>query len=100
MRYSTPVYFQTITPGKLDTSTGNYGEDTVTEEKRYANVTNVGDEVLRLVYGELKEGCLVVRLQNHYTAPFDRIRIGEKLYSTSRVKQLSVKHVFIVSEVQ
>lgn len=100
MRFNTPIYFQTITPGAYNAASGDYGEDKITEVKRYASVTSAGDEVLRLMYGELKQGCLVVRLQNHYTEPFNRIRIGDKLYSTDKTRQLSVKHIFIVSEVQ
>lgn len=100
MRYDTPICFQTVKPGAYDTSTGDYAEDTITEVKRYASVTSAGDESVKLIYGELKQGCLVVRLQNHYTAPFDRIRIGEKLYSVDRARRLRVKHSFVVSEVQ
>lgn len=100
MRYDTPIYFQTDKPGAYDASTGDYGESTITEVKRYASVTSAGDETVRLIYGELKQGCLVVRLQNHYTAPFDRIRIGEKLYSVDRARRLRVKQCFVVSEVQ
>lgn len=99
MRFDTPVYFQTVT-SKYNPVTGNYDGEAIAEVKRYASVSDVGDEVLRLIYGELKQGCLVVRLQNHYTEPFDRIRIGDKVYSTDKTRRLRVKHVFIVSEVQ
>lgn len=100
MRYDTPVFFQTIKPGELDTSTGNYGEDTITEEKRDASVTDTGDETLNILYGEIKQGVKTVRLQNHYDKPFDRIRIGKKAYRVDRTRRLRVKHIFIVSEVQ
>lgn len=99
MRYDTPIYFQTVKAGAYDASTGNYGESTKTEVQRYASVSDVGDETLRLIYGELKQGCLVVRLQNHYTEPFDRIRIGKKFYSIDKSRRLRVKHIFVVSEV-
>lgn len=100
MRYDTPIYFQTVKPGAYDKTTGNYAESTITEVKRYASITSAGDDTVRLIYGELKQGCLVVRLQNHYTATFDRIRIGEKLYGVDRARRLRVKHSFVVSEVQ
>lgn len=99
MRFDTPVYFQTI-ESTYDPATGNYGEDTITEVKKNASVSDTGDEVLRLIYGELKQDSLVIRLQNHYTAPFDRIRIGNKKYAVDKARRLRVKHVFIVSEVQ
>ena len=56
MRYDTPVYFQKITPGKYDPSTGNYGDDTVEETLRYASVMNTGEDQLRLVYDGPKQG--------------------------------------------
>lgn len=100
MRCDTPVYFQTINPGAYDASTGNHGEDTTTEEKRDAAVTDTGDETLNLLFGEIKQGVKTVRLQNHYDKPFDRIRIGKKAYQVVRARRLRVKHIFIVSEVQ
>lgn len=100
MRYDTPVYFQTITAGAYDASTGNYGKDIVTEEKRDASVTDTGDETLNILYGEIKQGVKTVQLQNHYDKPFDRIRIGNQVYRVDRARRLRVKHVFVVSEVQ
>ena len=98
MRYDTPVYFQKITPGKYDPSTGNYGDDTVEETLRYASVMNTGEDQLRLVYDGPKQGSLTIQLQNHYTAPFSQIRIGEKIYQVDSSRELRTKHTFIVSD--
>lgn len=100
MRFDTPIYFERIQPGEYDASTGDYGEDTPTEEMRYAAVTDTGTDTMTLVYGSLKQGSKTVRLQNHYTQPFDSIRIGEKHYRVDRERKLRVKQTFIVSEVQ
>lgn len=100
MRYDTPVYFQRVKTGKYDAETGDYGAETVTEEMRLASVSNSGAQTLQLVYGEIKQGSLIVRLQNHYTQPFDRIRIGKKLYKVDLSRKLRTKHNFVVSEVQ
>lgn len=100
MRFDTPVYFQTIKAGAYDASTGNYGEDTVTEEMRYASVTDTGAETLNLIYGEIRQGVKTIRLQNRYEKPFDRIKIGKKVYRVDRVRLLRQKQTFIVSEVQ
>lgn len=100
MRFDTPIYFQSITPGAYDPETGNYAADTVTEVKRYASVTCPGIDTLNLVYGELKQGAFTIRLQNHYSTPFDRIRIGEKVYRADWSRSLRVKNTFVVSEVQ
>lgn len=102
MRYDTPIYFQKITQGKYDKDTGNYGPDTPVEVKKYASVTDSGTETFNIVYGKLKQGSLIVRLQNSYAERFDSIRIGEdngaKIYKVDAEKLK--RRVFIVSEAQ
>lgn len=100
MRYDTPVYFRTIKPGKYDASTGNYGEDIIAEEVRYASVTDAGIDTLNLVYGEIRQGVKIVRLQNYYHKPVDRLRIGNKVYRVDKARPLRLKYTLIVSEVQ
>jgi len=100
MRYDTPVYFQRVVPGAYDPDTGNYGNDTVEEVKRYASVVGTSVEVLKVVYGELKQGSRTIHLQTHYDKPYDRIRIGRKIYGVDYDRPLRAKHVFVVSEVQ
>ena len=100
MRFDIPVYFQTVTPGAYDVTTGNYGEPTITEEKRYASVTDTGIETLNIIYGEIRQGVKTVRLQNYYDKPFNRVRIGEKVYRVDRARPLRLKYTLIVSEVQ
>lgn len=100
MRFDTPVYFQTIKAGAYDASTGNHGEDIIVEEKRYASVTDTGIETLNLLYGEIRQGVKTVRLQNYYNKPFDRVRIGEKVYRVDKARPLRLKYTLIVSEVQ
>ena len=77
MRYNTPVYFQSIQRGEYDASTGDYKPGNPTEAKRYAAITDTGTETLQLIYGELKQGSLTIRLQRPFNGVFDRIRIGE-----------------------
>lgn len=100
MRCDTPVYFQIITHGDYDEKTGDYGPDTIVEEKRFASVTNTGIDTIHLVYGELKQGVVTVRLLNHYRKPFDRLRIGDTVYSVDRIRMLRTKQTLICSEVQ
>ena len=100
MRFDTPVYFQRITKGEYDASTGNYGDDIIEETLRYADVTDTGTQTLMLIYGTIKQGCLTVRLQNQYNEPFDRLRIGDMIYKVDSSRKLRTKHVLVVSEVQ
>lgn len=104
MRFDTPIFFQRVVSGAYDEKSGNYEPDTVTEEKRFASVTASKVETMNLVYGELKQGSLTVRLLMPYTKPFDCIRIGEnekaKIYRVDCSRSLRTKQVFVVSEVQ
>lgn len=99
MRFDTPVYFQR-TKSEYNSSTGNYETVTETEEKRYASVTSAGVSTLNLLFGEVKQGCLTIRLQNPYDKPFDRIRIGLKFYRVDFTRHLRTKQTLVVSEVQ
>ncbi|MDO4803885.1 MAG: hypothetical protein Q4A32_03580 [Lachnospiraceae bacterium] len=105
MRYDTAVYFQRITPGEYDETTGNYSDPVVTEDKRIASVTQSptqpkGDRKLRIEHGSVREDSLTVRLLNPYPKPFDRIRIGGRLYSADTALRLRNKQTFVISEIQ
>ena len=100
MRYDTPIYFQHSPSGTYNDLPGDYSDDTVAEVERWASVTDAGIDTLRLVYGEIKQGAKVVRLQTQYTESFNCIRIGEKRYSVDKVRNLRTKQTFVVSEVQ
>lgn len=97
MRYDTPIFFQRVTPGEYNENTGDYGEDTISEEKRFAAVTDAGCKTLNLLYGEIREGAVVARIQRSYKEAFDRVRIGYKVY---RCDLSRGKRVFILSEVK
>ena len=99
MRFDTPVYFQHVQPGKLDENTHNYGEDIIIENKVFAGVSPTNTETLKIVYGDIKQNSLTIKLQMPYKNPFDRIKVGEKLYKVDSAKQLRNKQVFIVSEI-
>lgn len=99
MRYDTPVYFQTI-EAEYNPSTGDYEDAVASEEKRYASVSDTDIETLNIVYGSIKQGVKTVRLQNHYSKPFDRVRIGKKVYRVDRARPKRIKYTLIVSEVQ
>lgn len=97
MRYATPIYFQYIERGAYDQLTGNYADDTISEIRRYASVTDTGAKMLQFVYGTIKQGSFTIRLQQPYTLPFDRIRLGDKFYKVDFARK---SKCFVVSEVQ
>lgn len=88
-----------LTPGEYDPATGNYGEDTISEDMKSASVMDTGTNTMMLVYSGIKEGSLTIHLQNHYDRPFDRIRVGNKTYGVDFSRKLRTKQVYVVSEV-
>lgn len=100
MRYDTPIYFQRLTQGEYDESTGNYEDDQIEETEVMASVMDTQTETMKLVYGDIRQGSLTLTIQNHYDQPYDGIRIGDKIYRVDRTRRLRVKQSFIVSEVQ
>lgn len=97
MIYNVPAFFLRETPGAYDPESGNYGESTFVETKRYASVTSSGVETLKLIYGEVKQGSLTIRLQRPYTEPFDFIRIHNTVY---RADFSRLHKTFVLSEVE
>lgn len=100
MRFDKPIYMQYITAGNYDVNTGDYKDDIVIETKVYASITDTTTETLNLVYGELKQGSLTIRLQNHFDGLFSRIRIDNRTYRVDYERRLRTKHVLVISEVQ
>lgn len=99
MRYDTPIYFQSVKQGEYDIDTGNYGNETIEEAKRYASVQDTSMQTLNIVYGDIRQESKTISLQIPYCEAFDRIRIGSRLYKVDGMSSHLTKQSFIVSEV-
>ena len=100
MRYDTPIYFQKVTQGKYDPTTGDYGEDAIRETCVMASVMDTRTETMQVVYGSIKQGSKTIHIQNHYDKLYDSIRIDNKIYRVDYSRTFRNKHSFIVHEVQ
>ncbi len=97
MRFDTPVSFVKNTD-TYDASTGDY--TTTSEETiRYASVDATTERMMTLVYGGVKQDSITIRLQNHYEADFDEIKVGGKAYRVDYRSPKRVKDVFVLSRV-
>ena len=99
MRYDTPIYFQLIRQGIYDPKTGDYVDSDPVETKVYADVTDTSTDTKQILYGDIKRNSKVIRLQQHYTRTYNRIRIGEKQYIVDFGRKLRTKQILVVSEV-
>jgi len=104
MRYDTAICFVKKGIPVYDPQTGDYSDGEPTEETIYASVTDTAQDTLLIVYGEIRQGSLTIRLQNHYGKTFDYIVIKDGryagTYSVDKRRKLRTKETFIVSEVQ
>lgn len=100
MRFDTKIYFVQETAGTYDAETGDYGESSTQRTPQLANVTDASTDTMQLVYGHIKQGALVIRIQGEAPSPFDYIEIGGKPYRVDASRRLRRLTTFTVSEVQ
>ena len=100
MRFDTRIAFVKAASGEYNEETGDWEDEEAIMTYDWADVTQTGEETLRLIYGEIREGVLTVRIQGRHRDPFDYILIGGKKYHVDRRRPLRRMDVFVVSEVQ
>lgn len=99
MRYDTPIYFVKKTKGVYQDN-GDWSDGTEELTKVMASVYDTNTEMVKLLYGELKQGTKTIHIQNHYTKYFDLIRLDGKDYRVDARRAFRRKEAFTVSEVQ
>ena len=95
MRYDTMIYFQKLTQGEYDQETGDYKEDSVSEDSRQASIMDTTTQMMQLVYGMIKQGSLTIQLQNHYDQPFDQIRVGNTIYKADHSRSFEPNRLLL-----
>lgn len=100
MRYDKVIYFCTNSAETYNETTGDYEAGEPDKVERYAAVLDMSEQRMNLVYGKIKQGALVIHLQNAYTDPFDYIEYNGRKYVVDAKREMRVKGFFTVSEVQ
>lgn len=98
-------YDKLITPYNYDR--GLYNEDTgdydivgdTAGEPIIASVNDASDQTVKLIYGEIREGVLVIHVPYNIEEGIDYIKYKDKKYRIDRKRNLRFKTTFIVSEV-
>ena len=99
MRYDTFAYFQSITEGAYDASTGDYADPEIVEDKVLcSHPVSASERVLQHVFGEVRKRALIIHTQNAYRKPFSRIRIGTKVYQATTTSYLRSKGGYVLTE--
>ena len=100
MRFDKKILFVREAEGTYDESTGDYGDGSTHKIEKLANVTDASTQTMQLVYGHIRQGALVIRIQGVMLEPFDYIRIGNKKYRVDMSRTLPRMTTYTVSEVQ
>ncbi|PCS10403.1 hypothetical protein RU90_GL001324 [Lactococcus lactis subsp. hordniae] len=64
-----------------------------------ANITDLGTERSKVLFGDVKQGAKVVRLLRPYLKNWDFVLIGNDKYKIVTGRQLRLKNTFILQEV-
>ncbi|WP_430606125.1 hypothetical protein [Enterococcus sp. DIV0180] len=105
MRYDTEVTFIIEKDGYYDPDLGGHVEPTLDKKIKLANVTDLGTDRSKALFGNIKEGAKVIRLLRPYTKEWDYVLIFNKLRNKTEKfeiiteRSLRLKNTFIVQEV-
>ena len=105
MRYDTEVTFVIEKDGYYDLELGEHVDPTIDEKIKLANVTDLGTDRSKALFGDIKEGAKVIRLLRPYTKDWNYVLIFNKLRNKTEKfeiiteRNLRLKNTFIVQEV-
>ena len=105
MRYDTEITFVIEKAGDCDPELGEYAEPTLIKESKLANVTDLGTDRSKTLFGDIKQGAKVIRLLRPYINEWDYVLIFNKLrrktekFEIITERNLQLKNTFIVQEV-
>ena len=89
MRYDTSCFFRTEVRGER-LPNGDYADPAVTEVKKDCSVYSLEKE---------EQGAICIHLPLAYTEPYDRIRIGDKLYEAIYTAASGIRMIIHAKEV-
>lgn len=99
MRYDQKIIFIAETKGGYDPEIGEHTEPITTMTTKYANVTDLGTNRSKELFGDIKQGAKVIRLLRPYEKIWDKVEIENVSYEIVTSRILRLKNTFIVQEV-
>ncbi len=101
MRYDKTISLYSDNRGWYNNETGDYEDDGgAFIDHAIASVNDASDQTVKLVYGEMREGVLMVHVPtNDIDINTDYIEYKGKKYRIDKRRNLRFKTTFIVSEV-
>lgn len=98
MRFDKKIGLVKETTGGFNPETGDYDDGTKVVDDYWASVTDMNDERMNFLYGELRKGAYVIRLQGHILRKFDYVQMNGKKYQVDNQRVLRRLTTLQVSE--
>ena len=80
MRYDKPLYFVSNVDKHYDAELGEWVQGQTSRVKKYGNITAMSANRQQVIFGDVSNKRLVVRLQRVYREPYDLLEIDGKSY--------------------
>lgn len=80
MRYDKPIYFVSNVDKHYDAELGEWVQGQTSRVKKFANVTAMSANRQQVIFGDVSNKRIVVRLQRVYREPYDLLEIDGKSY--------------------
>ena len=80
MRYDKPLYFVSNVGKHYDAELGEWVHGETSRVKKFANITAMSANRQQVIFGDVSNKRLVVRLQRIYRKPYDLLEIDGKSY--------------------
>ena len=87
MRYDKPLYFVSNIDKHYDAELGEWVQGQTSRVKKFANITAMSANRQQVIFGDVSNKRLIVRLQRVYNEPYDLLEIDGKSY------QVDTEHV-------
>lgn len=99
MRYNKLITFIHETEGKYNPDTGEYDDPVKESDSKRVNLTDLGTDRSKTLFGDIKEGAKVIRLLRPYNKPWDYVVIDSKTYELTTQRDTRLRDGIIVQEV-
>ena len=80
MRYDKPLYFVRNIDKHYDAELGEWVQGETSRVKKFANITAMSENRQQVIFGDVSNKRLIVRLQRVYREPYDLLEIDGKSY--------------------
>lgn len=80
MRYDKPLYFVSNVGKHYDAELGEWVQGQTSRVKKFSNITAMSENRQQLIFGDVSNKRLIVRLQRIYNEPYDLLEIDGKSY--------------------